>query len=115
MCFCTKKTSKKSELKKFKLSDKAIMFIKKYIMPEINIIAPIDSNMLDDILDLATKWEMDMIDSKSKDGCDKKYDYPERERNEMADEFVSEISGQWDDDCCVPDFEDLNKKLGLLQ
>lgn len=109
-----KKTYKKSEPKKFKLSEKAITFIKKYIMTELNIVSPIDRNTLDVITDLATQWETDMIDPLSKDGCDKKYDYPERERNEMADKFVSEITGQWNDDGIVPDFEDLNKRLGLI-
>lgn len=55
-----------------------------------------------------------MIDPLSKDGCDKSYDYPERERNEMADKFVGEITGQWNEEKLVPDFEDLNKRLGLL-
>lgn len=70
--------------------------------------------MLDGIIDLATQWEIDMIDPLSADGCDKNYDYPERERNELADKFVSEITGKWNDDVLVPDFDDLNKRLGLI-
>lgn len=55
-----------------------------------------------------------MIDPTSVDGYDKNYDYPERERNELAYKFVSEITGQWNDEKLVPDFEDLNRKLELL-
>lgn len=50
----------------------------------------------------------------SRDGCDKTYDYHEREWNELADKFVGEITGQWDDDKLIPDFYDLNKRLGLI-
>lgn len=108
-----KKSNKKSELKKFKLSENATMFIKKYIITELDIISPINKKMFDTITDLANQWEMDMIDPQDKDGGDKHYDYPERERNEMADKFVSEITGQWDDTRLVSDFDDLNKRLGL--
>lgn len=80
----------------------------------MNIQTAIDSNKLDEIVDLSTKWETDMIDPLDKDGRDKLYDYPERERNELADKFVSEITGQWDDDKLIPDFDNLNKKLGLI-
>lgn len=114
MMFFKKKSVKEPELKKFKLTDKSIMFIKKYIIPELKINSPVDEYMLDTIIDLATQWETDMIDPLSKDGCDKTYDYPERERNETADKFVSEITGQWNDDSLVPDFDDLNKRLGLI-
>lgn len=114
MIFFKKKTIKKTEQKKFKISEESILFIKKYIIPELNIVSPIDNDMLDKIIGLATQWETDMMDPLSKDGGDKSYDYPERERNEMADEFVSEITGQWDDDSLVPDFADLNKKLNLI-
>lgn len=105
------KTSK--EIKKFKLSENAITFIKKFAMPELKLTAPIDAAILDKIVELATQWELDMIDPLSEDGCDKTYEYPERERNEMADKFVGEITGQWDDESLIPDFDDLNKKLGL--
>lgn len=111
MCF--KKKIKQTKIEKFTLSDKAILFIKKYVFPQLQINAPLDENMLDKIVELATQWEMDMIDPLSRDGCDKTYDYPERERNELADKFVGEITGQWDDDKLVPDFDDLNKRLGL--
>ena len=55
-----------------------------------------------------------MIDPLSDDGCDKTYEYPERERNELADKFVGEITGQWDDEKLIPDFDDINKRLGLI-
>lgn len=112
MCF--NKKIEQVKIKKFSLSDNAILFIKKYAFPQLQIDAPLDENMLDKITELATQWEMDMIDPLSIDGCDKTYDYPERERNELADKFVGEITGQWDDEKLIPDFDDLNKRLGLL-
>ena len=114
MLFFKKKKPKQIAIKTFVLSETAITFIKQFVFPKLNIISPIDENMLDTIINLATQWEMDMIDPLSTDGCDKNYDYPERERNELADKFVSELTGQWNDDTLVPDFENLNKRLGLL-
>ena len=113
MFFCKKKNPQK-EIKKFILSENAIIFIKKYAYPQLNTTTPIDENVLDRITELATQWELDMIDPLSEDGCDKTYEYPERERNELADKFVGEITGQWDDEKLVPDFTDLNKRLGLI-
>ena len=46
-------------------------------------------------------------------GNDITYDYPEKERNEMADRFVSEVSGKLASDYWTVDFDELNKKLGL--
>ena len=114
MFFNRNKKSKDLIPEKFRLSDNAIMFIKKYALAELHITNPIDVEMLDRIIDIATQWEMDMIDPLSKDGCDKTYDYPERERNETADKFVGEITGKWDGEKFVPDLEDLNKRLGLI-
>ncbi len=111
MCF--NKKTKQTEIKKFILSDNAVLFIKKYAFPQLQINAPLDEKMLDEIVDLAAEWEMDMIDPLSREGWDKTYDYPERERNELADKFVGEITGQWDDDKLIPDFDDLNKRLML--
>ena len=111
--FLNRKTRTSKKIKKFKLSENAIMFIKKFAMPELKLTAPIDVAVLDKIVELATQWELDMIDPLSEDGCDKTYEYPERERNELADKFVGEITGQWDDDTLVPDFDDLNKRLGF--
>ena len=113
MFFKNGKGSKKQEPEKFNLSENAVNFIKKFVLTELNIISPINEETLDCIINLATQWEIDMIDPLSSDGCDKNYDYPERERNEMADKFVGEITGQWNDEKLVPDFEDLNRRLGL--
>ena len=112
MLFEKKSTPKK--IKKFTVSENALTFIKKFAQPQLNINSSIDENMLDEIIELAVQWEVDMIDPLSEDGCDKTYAYPERERNEMADQFVSEITGQWDDTALVPDLEDLNRRLGLI-
>ena len=112
--FGKKNKSKQKEIRKFVLSENAIMFIKKFAQPQLNITIPIDEVILDEITDLAVQWEMDMIDPLSEDGADKTYDYPEKERNEMADKFVTEVTGQWDDEKLVPDFEDLNRRLGFI-
>lgn len=114
MFFNRNAKNKKQEIRKFCLSKNSVAFIKKFVFPELKIVVTIDEDMLGRIINLATQWEMDMIDPLSKDGCDKTYDYPERERNEMADRFVGEITGQWDNENLVPDFDDLNKKLGLI-
>lgn len=112
MLFKKKKNNQK-EIKAFTLSNEAVLFIKKYAYPQLNTNSPVNEEMLDDITELATQWELDMIDPLSEDGRDKTYDYPEKERNELADKFVGEITGQWDDES-TPDFNDLNKRLGLI-
>lgn len=104
----------KKQIQKFILSDNAIVFIKNHIMKEIHIDKPIDENELDKIINIASQWEVDMIDPLSNEGFDKEYDYPEKERNELADAFISEVTGQWNDLVSVPDFDDLNKRLGLI-
>lgn len=98
---------------KFLLSDDAIFFIKNFVINEKIIAGPLDAEALDRIVKLATAWEEDMIDPSSDSYADKAYDYPERKRNEMADKFVGEITGQWHDEELIPDFEDLNKRLGF--
>lgn len=112
MMLCKRK--RVHQIKKFTLSDNAIIFIKQFALSELGMSLPLDAEKLDEIIELATRWEQDMIDPLSKDGCDKTYDYPEKRRNELADKFVGEITGQWDDDKLVPDFDDLNKRLGLM-
>lgn len=111
--FFYKQAKASKEAKKFKLSEGAITFIKNFALPELRLTAPIDTIALEKIVELATQWELDMIDPLSKDGCDKTYEYPERERNELADKFVGEITGQWDDASLIPDLDDLNTRLGL--
>lgn len=108
-----KKKTKQKKIKTFTLSNDAVLFIKKYAYPQLNTNALIDEELLDFITELATQWELDMIDPLSKDGQDKTFDYPEKERNELADKFVGEITGQWDEES-TPDFNDLNKRLGLI-
>ena len=71
----------------------------------------IDMDILDDFVSIAFEWESEMVDE---NGKDKTYDYPNKERNEMADRFVSEVSGKLSTDLWIPDFDDLNKRLGLL-
>ncbi len=106
MCF----RKKSKEIKTFKLSVEAVNFIKTYLLPELNITSKIDEGILDDFLYIASVWESLMVDE---NGYDKNYEYPDKERNEMADRFVTEISGKWSSGLWVPDFEDLNQRLGL--
>ena len=95
----------------FKLSDEAIEFIKRYLLKELNVTGKVDMDILDDFVSIAFDWETEMVDE---NGKDKDYDYPNKERNEMADRFVSEISGKLSTDLWIPDFDDLNKRLGLI-
>ena len=95
----------------FKLSDEAIEFIRLYLLKKLNISTKIDMDILDDFVSIAFDWESEMVDE---NGKDKTYDYPNKERNEMADRFVSEVSGKLSTDLWIPDFDDLNKRLGLL-
>ena len=95
----------------FKLSDEAIEFIKIYLLKELNINTKIDMDILDDFVSTAFDWESEMVDE---NGKDKTYNYPNKERNEMADRFVSEVSGKLSTGLWIPDFNDLNKRLGLI-
>lgn len=95
----------------FKLSDEAVEFIKIYLLKELNITTKIDMDILDDFVSMAFDWESEMVDE---NGNDKTYDYPNKERDEMADRFVSEVSGKLYTDLWIPDFDDLNKRLGLI-
>ena len=101
---------KNKEVKVFKLSDEAIEFIRKYLLQECNVTTKIDRDLLDEFVNIAFDWETMMVDEK---GFDKTYDYPDKERNAMADRFVSEVSGKFSSDFWVPDIDDLNEKLGL--
>lgn len=106
MCFKKKLKS----LKIFQLSDEAIEFIRKYLLQECNVSTKINGDLLDDFLNVAFDWESLMVDE---NGNDKINDYPNKERNEMADRFVSEVSGKWSSGLWTVDFDDLNKRLGL--
>ena len=107
MCF----KKKNKDIKVFKLSDEAVEFIKIYLLKELNVSAKIDMDALDDFVFKAFDWESEMVDE---NGKDKTCDYPNKERNEMADRFVSEVSGKLSTGLWTPDFEDLNKRLGLI-
>lgn len=107
MCF--RKKGKK--VKVFKLSDEAIKFIKIYLLKECNVTTKIDMDLLDEFVSIAFDWETLMVDE---NGNDKTCDYPNKERNAMADRFVSEVSGKLSSGLWSPDFEDLNERLGLL-
>ena len=102
---------KNKDMSVFKLSDEAIEFIRLYLLKKLNISTKIDMDILDDFVSIAFEWESEMVDE---NGKDKTYDYPNKERNEMADRFVSEVSGKLSTDLWIPDFDDLNKRLGLL-
>ena len=104
---------RKKQAKSFSLSEDAVYFIKTYASEVINLDSPINEATLNDIINLAAQWEMDMIDPLSRDGRDKSSDYPEKKRNEAADRFVAEITGQWNDRT-IPDLDNLNGRLGLM-
>ncbi len=101
---------KKKEVKVFELSEEAINFIKTYLLKECNITTKIDRDTLDQFVVVASNWESGMVDE---NGNDITYDYPDKEKNEMADRFVSEVSGKLASDYWTVDFDELNKKLGL--
>lgn len=107
MCF----SKKNKKVQFFRVSDEAVEFIRKYLLQECNVTSKIDGDTLDDFLSVAFDWETEMVDE---NGYDKTYDYPDKDRNERADRFVSEISGKWSSGLWVPDFDDLNKRLGLM-
>ena len=102
---------KNKDMSVFKLSDEAIEFIRLYLLKKLNISTKIDMDILDDFVSIAFEWESEMVDE---NGKDKTYDYPNKERNEMADRFVSEVSGKLSTDLWIPDFDDINKRLGLI-
>ena len=104
-----KKKNKKINV--FKLSDEAIEFIKTYLLKELNVTTRIDMDILDDFISVAFDWESSMVDE---NGNDKTCAYPNKKRNEMADRFVTEVSGKLSTDLWIPDFDDLNNRLGLL-
>ena len=102
---------KNKPVRVFKLSDEAIEFIKTYLLKELNVTTKIDMDILDEFESIAFDWESLMVDE---NGYDITYEYPNKERNEMADRFVSEVSGKLSTDLWIPDFDDLNRRLGLL-
>ena len=90
-------------------SNNAVLFIKKYAIPYLNIVGDIDNDdVIIEIEGIARDWEDDMVD---KDGSDKEYDYPEKERNELADKFIGEVYSVIEDENEFFDYDDLNKRL----
>ncbi len=88
-----------------KVSEQAILFIKKYAIPALCIQGRIDENLFFDILNFACQCEQNMIDEQ---GYDRTDDYPEKERDIWGDAFVTEISAY------KIDLDDLNKRLGFI-
>lgn len=82
---------KNKAIKVFQLSDEALNFIKTYLLKECKVTTKIDREILDEFVVVAFSWETQTVDE---NGRDIAYDYPEKERNEMADRFVSEVSGK---------------------
>lgn len=101
---------KKNNINIIKLSDESVVFIKEYLLPMFPNIQKVDDDSIDDFIGIAFDWESLMVDE---NGNDKIYDYDGKERNEMADRFVSEISGKWSSGLWTIDFEELNKRLNL--
>lgn len=95
---------KKRDDRPIKLSEQAILFIKKYAIPELKIQKRIDADLEMDILDFACKCELNMVDDEGHDRTD---DYPERERDILGDAYVTETSAY------EIDLDDLNDRLGL--
>ena len=100
------------EYPSFVLSENALLFIKKYAIPALNINTAITKELEYKIFDFATECELNMIDPLSKHGADRQYDYPEKERDCLGDKYVSEVSGRWANNFVV-DLNDLNKRLGF--
>ncbi len=87
-----------------KLSEQALLFIKKYAIPTLKIQGKIDEDIAMDILDFACQCELNMIDEQ---GCDRIDDYPEKERDILGDAYVTETSAY------KIDIVDLNNRLIL--
>ncbi len=88
-----------------KLSEQALLFIKKYAIPTLKIQGKIDDDTAMDILDFASQCELNMVDENGNDRID---DYPEKERDILGDAYVTETSAY------EIDLEDLNQRLGLI-
>jgi hypothetical protein len=77
-----------TDIEKVKFSDRAIDFIKQYILNEMNIQLPITLEKLDDIIDLAQDWEEDFATKE----VNPNFKFDEKKATE-AMAFVSETSG----------------------
>jgi hypothetical protein len=96
-----------TSLEKIKFSDRAINFIKLYVINEMNIQLPITLETLDDIIDLAQDWEEDFATKE----VNPKYIFDEKRATEAV-AFVSETSGVllFNKEF---DINDLNEKLKI--
>ena len=99
---CLKKKQKEDKPKK--LSEQALLFVKKYAIPTLKIQGKIDDDSAMDILDFACQCELNMVDEQ---GCDRVDDYPEKERDILGDAYVTENSAY------EIDLDDLNNRLNL--
>lgn len=93
----------------FKLSEQGLTFIKEYAVKELIITSKIDDDIMDKIFKFAVDCELNMIDEQGKD---KEFNYPEKERDILGDEFVSEVSGNYGKNINI-DLNDLNSRLNL--
>lgn len=98
------KNKKKIDTPK-KLTEQALLFIKKYAIPTLKIQGKIDYDSAMDILNFACQCEQNMINEQ---GCDRIDDYPEKERDILGDAYVTETSAY------KIDLDDLNQRLGLI-
>lgn len=88
-----------------KLTEQALLFIKKYAIPTLKIQGKIDYDLAMDILDFACQCEQNMINEQGRDRTD---EYPEKERDVLGDAYVTETSAY------EIDLDDLNQRLGLV-
>ena len=95
---------KKQDDTPIKLSEQALLFIKKYAIPVLNSQEKINEDSAMDILDFAVQCELNMVDA---EGYDRTDEYPEKERDFLGDAYVTETSAY------EIDLDDLNRRLGL--
>lgn len=98
------KKKKQDELS-IKLSEQALLFIKKYAIPTLNIREKIDEDLAMSILNFAVQCELNMVNDR---GYDRTEEYPEKERDYLGDAYVTETGAY------RIDLDDLNKRLGLV-
>jgi hypothetical protein len=96
---------KKQDEVPIKLSEQALLFIKKYAIPALNIQEKIDEDSAINILGFAVQCELNMINDQ---GYDRTEEYPEKERDFLGHAYVTETSAYG------IDLEYLNKRLGLV-
>jgi hypothetical protein len=92
---------------KLVFTDREILFIKKYAIPDLGLTYPLDEEQFDKICDYAEDCELNMIDEY---GADKQYDYAEKERDILGDRFVTFMSSYADKNYFI-DYDELNKMV----